>query len=389
MSKRFPAILLLLAASFCFGLSGALAYDPEKEGWLLLVGVVGPEGDGDLDSALGSIRMVFDDANKGDGIFGRDLGVVKVEAKGDAGDVLRAVEGWLSRPLVAVLSFAGDGLNLKLAELLDGKGVPFIGVFSEKGEVLRRADGSLRPNAFSFLLGEDYLWRALHAYATFMGFRSFAVVYEILDQVMLDNALALSQALSSSSVLNAPLGVRGSRLVNFVPQVLQIQRGGFEAIGAFLGYRDIMKLSAAADELNLRIPILVGVKRVDDMPVGSYRRLEGSLWFDQLEPVGKLGDMVAFRTFYFVRNRTYPNDLRTAYAAFSSARWLVEGFKAGGGHSREALRRGLERVYDLDLFGVSFGVDASSHRPARRPVAVMRLEDGAYRWIDTIYVSSR
>lgn len=388
MSRCFPLLLLLVALN-CLGSFEVLAYDPEKEGWLLLVGVVGPEGEGDLDSALGSIRMVFDDANRGDGIFGRDLGIVKVEPRGDGSGVLKTVEGWSSRPLVAVLSFAGDELNLKLAELLDGKGIPFIGVFSERGEVLRRADGSLRPNAFSFLLGEDYLWRSIHAYVTFMGFRSFAIVYEILDQVMLDNALSLSQALISSSVANAPLGVRGSRLVNFVPQVTQIQRGGFEAIGAFLGYRDIMKLSAAAEELNLRIPILVGVRRVDDMPLGSYRRLEGSLWFDQLEPIGKLGDMAAFRTFYFVRNRAYPADLRMAYAAFSSARWLVEGFRAGGGHSREALRRGLERVYDLDLFGVSFGVDASSHRPVRRPVAVVRLEDGGYRWIDTIYVSSR
>ncbi|MCF7936942.1 MAG: ABC transporter substrate-binding protein [Synergistales bacterium] len=385
-------VVVCLVLALSVGNCGA-AVDPVEEEWLLQVAVVPPAQGWDSPegtAAAAALEYVERETNsRRDGVAGNDIRFVEIEPatmEDLLEDATSVVERWKSRRVVAVVSFADAVTTYDLLQQLAGSGFALILAFG-RDVSLADGEGEPFPSVFALDLYKRYTIRAVAARASraLPQGTGIAILADRLDPFLAESTRLLQRDLGLRGFSPLPIWIAGYADRNLRNRLLEASSAGAEVVVSLLGPLGTLDVWTRIERNALPMELWHAGGRNE-----MVRARPGVLVVDQEWPLEHAGrGLQDIRMDIWDSTGVMVDRMPLAVRSLAAGTLVVQGLQASGGKGGTPLYRALEGVGGLPFGDRTLAIDASTHRPGERRIAVLSTDGETWRMVDTVAVQSR
>ncbi len=363
---RLAALLCLCALVTAFAEPVAAEENLSRE-WSFPVVVLPPENGWESDEGESiwlALKVVMEEANAGrDGVAGRDVLFLKSRLPTPE-DAPAAVNEWRKNGIKAVISLADPEMDKLLISAMAADDMPLL---LANGEWVSLSGEKGRPFKNIFALDLYYPFRAvaLAEYAAFRyGGATVAIEANLNDSQMYPAYDLLRKSLKERGLATMTIWHDPARRVPLAED--EASSAGATVLISCLGPRNLQTTWRRVREKRLPLEVWYSGPPLPSMPLS----LEGLLMADQAYPAarGKGFDELAARAWEVERKKV--TDRYCAVKARAAGLCAVEALRLSGGKS---VTDAISGVSGIPLGDDFLDIDKTTHRPASRKVALLRI----------------
>jgi branched-chain amino acid transport system substrate-binding protein len=374
MWRRFPWTAALLALAACSGGGGGGAANEIVVGeYSSLTGTTATFGQ----STHNGIVMALDEANQAGGALGRKIRLVTEDDQSRPEEAATAATKLIHQDrVVALLGEVASSRSLAAAPIAQANKVPMITPSSTNPRVTETGDYVFRV---CFIDGFQAPVMAKFV-AERLGLKRVAILYDVRNEYSLGLRQFFTetfQRLGGTVVAEQSFGEGDS---DFRAQLTALKPSRPEAIYVPAYYTEAATIARQARELGLDVPLLGGdgwdSQRLFEIagPAldGSY--ITNHYAADDPNPV-----IQRFVSAYKGKHGVAPDSL--AALGYDAARILVEAIRRAGSTDTPRVRDALAATRDFP--GVTGSITLDAKRNAVKPVVMLKVEGGRFRYVET------
>lgn len=361
------AALLCLCALVAIFAGPLAAEENLSREWSFPVVVLPPENGWESDEGESiwlALKVVMEEANASrDGVAGRDVLFLKSRLPAPK-DAPAAVNEWRKNGIKAVISLADPEMDKLLVSAAAVNDMPLL---LANGEWVSISGESGRPFKNAFALDLYYPFRAV-ALAEYAAFRykgaTVAIEADLNDSQMYPVYDLLRKSLKERGLATMTIWHDPARRMPLAED--EASSAGATVLISCLGPRNLQTTWRRVKEKRLPLEVWYSGPFLPSMLLS----LEGLLMADQAYPAarGKGFDKLAARAWEVERKRV--TDRYCAAKAHAAGLFVVEALRLSGGKSVADAMSGVSEIPLGDDF---LGMDKTTHRPASRKVALLRI----------------
>lgn len=360
-----PVVLLFpLAASG----SGSVSIGVD-DGWVWQVAVLPPSGgwDGGAGkSAAAAIRYAeLKVKDSPDGVAGRDVHFL-MEAPLTPLNVKERLAEWRRLGLSTVISLGGEEDAELLKPLLDGRGPVFVTAFGEEDEIA--AEGVPHPMMFALDLYKDFRMAAFARFAemTLEKGTTLAILGDRYDPYLDRFARNLGDMLAEAGFNADHYWLPGAGPDSFRMIESEAVSGGASVMVSCAGSMVVREIWRAVRNKENAFRLWYGGALIP-----TLLSFDGIYAADQDAPLDGDGALVRLGREIWNETNTRVGDKKAAARAYAVCSWVLEGLRKAGSQSPEKLSKAMETVEGIPLGSLALSINAASHRPRFRNVAIL------------------
>lgn len=362
------ALLCLCVMAMAFTEAVAAEENPSRE-WSFPVVVLPPKSGWESDegkSAWLALKVVMEEANATrDGVAGRDVLFLKSQLPTPK-DAPAAVDEWRKNGVKVVISLADSETDKLLVSATAADDMPLL---LANGEWVSLSEENGRPFKNVFALDLYYPFRAV-ALAKYAAFRykgaTVAIEADLNDGQMYPTYDLLQRKLKECGLTTMTIWHNPARRVPLAED--EASSAGATILISCLGPRNLQTTWRRVKEKHLPLEVWYSGPFLPSVPLS----LEGLLVADQahLATRGESFDELAARAWEAERKKV--TDRYYAVKARAAGLCAVEALKISGGKS---VADAMSGVSGIPLGDELLDIDKTTHRPASRKVALLRVSE--------------
>ncbi len=337
-------------------------------------------GEGLQNGAIFAIEKL----NKEGGLLGKQIKYVSYDFKGNVPESLTAYTRLVDQDkVVAVVGTPNSAMHIAVAPLADEKKVPIVGDPMDERATTPEPG---KVNKFTFL-GEPSASDQAKAIASYtlneMGLKKVAILFDQGNPYSVSLATPFAEYFSAKGgqvVANEPFQ---SGTNDFRPQLTKIKQANPDVIHITSYLKENSLMVAQARELGITVPI-----------VGN-----NSCFVPFAETAGKAAEGVVFPNNIALDDPRYQDYIKSykarfgkdpvvhAWMGYDNMMIIANAIKKAGKLDPVAIRDAIESdTKEVQGITDKITIDPKTHRPVNLPLAILKVENGAYKTLKAAYL---
>jgi len=324
------------------------------------------------------LSMAVDDINNAGGILGKKVKLITEDDQSKPEEAATAVTKLISRDqVVAVVGEVSSSRSLAAAPICQANGIPMVSNASTNPEVTRKGDYIFRVCYIDPFQGEI---QARFAYNS-LGMRKAAILKDIRNDYSIGLAQYFSEAFTQLGGEIVAEQAYSEGDTDFKAQLTALKAASPEMILVPGYYTEGALIVKQARELNITVPIIGG----DGWDSAKLVEIGGQAMNNTFFSTAYSADDPDTVVQNFARRfRQLYNEPPDAFAAlgYDAGLILFDAIKRAESTEGAKIRDALAAT--RDFHGVTGSITIDAERNARKPIVIIAVQDGQFRYRETV-----